>query len=220
MSFLKKIIKKISPFMRDLGFSRSGNHFYIVINELAFCISLEMPTGVVYATTYVMPLYIPCENRYYTYGNRMNYIEGMDVPLLLKSDDETAVNDWCDCFCTYIEQKLIPFYKRVNTPQKLIDYMDNTPLQNTSYIFCSRADVWQLKMFTHFYYGEHEKVRNAAKQYCEEIKKMPFTESVIQDRITDVDKILHMLNCEVIATDFCHSTVHHTQSVLGQPKIM
>lgn len=214
MSFTREIIKKTSSYLCAKGFSCSGRHFYKIANDLAFCVSIEMPSGLVYVTAYVVPLYVPCSYRYYTYGNRLNYIADIQLPILSKTDDLSKIDQWCNLLCQNLDQKIVPFFTQIDSPCKLLNYLDKSQNSSTSYIFCPIADIWRLKMFTYFYVDEYEMLRHAAKQYCKEVKKMPFTESVMQERMTEVEEVLYILDCEETATAYRLSTIENTINVL------
>ena len=71
-----------------------------------------MPSGLVYATFFVMPLYIPAQNRYYTYGNRFHALRRSILLPLSKdaSDDELTV--WCEQLRKDLGKFVFPFLQR------------------------------------------------------------------------------------------------------------
>ena len=205
MDLSLEIARKVAPFLRTNGFARSGKHFCKISNDLAFCISLEMPSGIMYATAYVVPLYVPCECRYYTYGNRLSQIAGINLPILSKTDDEAKIDEWYKLFCVSMEQRIIPFFEGINSPLKMVNYLHKTQPSFTSYIFCPSVDIYRL---------EDDKGRNIVKLYCKDLKKMPFADSVIQARMEEVGIIECMLKCEEKAKEYLMNTVSNTLKVL------
>ena len=57
--------------MKANGFAFKKGVFYRIENDMAFCMNLEMPTGTVYSNCFVLPLYVPTEFCYTTYGTRL-----------------------------------------------------------------------------------------------------------------------------------------------------
>lgn len=71
MTFCERIRKSAQSFMRANGFAFKKSIFCRIENDMAFCMNLEMPTGMVYSNCFVLPLYVPTEFCYMTYGTRL-----------------------------------------------------------------------------------------------------------------------------------------------------
>ena len=213
-NFTKELVNRIAPFMRTNGFSRKGRHFCKITNDLALCFSIEMPSALVYVEAYIVPLYIPCEHRYFTYGNRMNQIDSIKLPVLSKSADADSIENWCQLFCDSVSSNMLPFFQKVDSPHKLLDYMNSSHFSSTSYIFCPIAEICRLKMFTYFYASELEMARNAVIQYCDVLEEMPFTENILQMRKSEAIEILQLLDCEESAATYRANAVANTLKLL------
>lgn len=98
MGIIEKIVNQIRPYMKEKGIAYSKKCYYSVLNDIAFCVQFDAPGGLVYATFFIMPLYIPSQHRYYTYGNRINTLPSSKLPLLSKSaSDEEIQNGVLRC---------------------------------------------------------------------------------------------------------------------------
>ena len=155
MGISKEVIKRIAPFMKIRGFTRSGQtRYYYVANNIAFCVTFETPTGLTYVTAHIMPLYIPCEFIYLTYGNRLNHIRDIKLPLLNKDSDAATIDAWCKLLCRSIDQYIIPFFKKIETADKLLVFSDTYRFSPDSYIACNKLKILRLRMFTFLYVGD------------------------------------------------------------------
>ena len=182
MGISKEINKRIAPFMKSRGFARSGQtNYYYVVNNIAFCVSFETPTGLTYVTAYVMPLYIPCEFRYLTYGNRLDDIGDIKLPLLHKDSDEDTIDTWCKLLCNSIDQYIIPFFKKIETADKLLVFSDNYRFSPDSYIACNKLKILRLRMFTFLYTGDLGNTANVITRYREALGSTSYlTDRAIQ----------------------------------------
>lgn len=93
MGLAAQISAEMKLFMQEWGFRKRGNFFFKIKNDLAFCVYLEQPTGLVYSGFCVMPLYLPAESRYLTYGDRLNAFSPCPVgPLPVDGDTANGLN--------------------------------------------------------------------------------------------------------------------------------
>ena len=183
MEISREIRKRIAPFMKSRGFSRSGQtNYYYIENNIAFCVAFETPTGLTYVTAYVMPLYIPCEFRYLTYGNRLNHIKDIKLPLLNKDSDEDTIDAWCKLLCNSIDQCIIPFFKKIETADKLLAISDNYRFSPDSYIACNELDILRLSMFTFLYVGDLANTASVITRYRETLGST----SYLSDRVIQI----------------------------------
>lgn len=82
MGIASKVNDIIFEFMKSRSFKKRGNLYFNIQNDISFCINLEQPTGLLYCTFSVMPLYMPAQVRYFTYGNRLNSFSLHPIPTL------------------------------------------------------------------------------------------------------------------------------------------
>ena len=195
MTISKEINKRIASFMKSRGFVRSGQtNYHYVVNNIAFCVSFETPTGLTYVTAYIMPLYIPCESRYLSYGNRLNHIEDIKLPLLNKNSDEDTTDAWCKLLCHSLDQYIIPFFKTIETADKLLAFSDNYRFSPDSYIRCSKLNILRLRMFTFLYVGDLVNTSSVIARYREALGSTSYlAHHIIQmyfDEISTLESIM------------------------------
>lgn len=188
MGISKEINKRIAPFMKSRGFARSGQtNYYYVVNNIAFCVSFETPTGLTYVTAYVMPLYIPCEFRYLTYGNRLDGIGDIKLPLINKDSDEDTIDVWCKLLCHSIDECILPFFKKIETADKLLAFTDNYCFSPDSFIACNKLDILRLRMFTFLYVGDFVNAGFVIARYREALGGISYLS----------DRVINMLDEEI-----------------------
>lgn len=200
MSFFKEVAKRITPFMQSKGFSLSGRNYYLISNNIAYCIAFDTPSGLMYVTEYILPLYIPCQCRYYTYGNRLNDIRKIELPLLHKDANAEEIDIWCNLLQRHIEKKIIPYFEKISSAEKLIAYTRRRTHSPTAYLFCHSTEILRLQMFAYLYLGDLVKSANIAARYRDALQKASFfTDSVRQNliaEITTVEKMTYSTSAE------------------------
>ena len=109
MEVIRKIVNQISPYMKSYGYKFSQKCFYRIQNDIAYCVQFDVPSGFVYASFFIMPLYMPCKNRYYTYGNRISSLyNSRSLPLPRAANDE-EIEKWCTFLCSILKIKCFLF---------------------------------------------------------------------------------------------------------------
>lgn len=216
MAISNKIRKRIAPFMKSRGFSRSGqNHYYYVANSIAFCITLETPTGLTYVTAYIMPLYIPCEFRYLTYGNRLNHIKDIKLPLLDKDSDEDTIDAWCKLLCNSIDQYIIPFFKKIETADKLLAFSYTYRFSPDSYIVCNKLDVLRLRMFTFLYVGDPVNTASVITRYREVLGETTYlADHVIQMYYDEINTVESVMQTQESREEFFAQVENNTRKII------
>ena len=217
MRILSKVLKNISPFMKANGFLRSGNSFYYIANDIAYCIALDMPGGSLYVTACVMPLYMPCDCKYYTYGNRLNNHLGYVLPLLKADADREMICDWCNALCQCIQLEVLPFYEQIETPKALARYVEHMSDLNSSFFFCPQVFVERLKMYTYLYLRDYDKTNIAIKRYHDLLISNTFMSSMTQQKFLEECREIQDLvrrNRQDVST-FFRNVLSATQRVLA-----
>ena len=136
MNIFREVSKRITPYMRSKGFNRSGTSYYRIANDIVCCIGFDTPSELLYVTAYIMPLFIPSDHKYYTYGNRLNAIQSIKLPLLSKNDNETVIDTWCRTLCEQIDSQVVPFFTEIDSPDKLLEYINLHICSSTEYFAC------------------------------------------------------------------------------------
>lgn len=212
MSILQKITKQIFPYMNEHGYTLSKKCFYKIHNDIAYCLEFDMPSGLVYATFFVMPLYIPCQNRYYTYGNRVNSLRHSKLLPLSKNALDDELNDWCELLLHYLKRYIFPFYQKIDTPSKLVKIVETKKYLSGPYFLCPPVHISRLQLFSYLYTEDFDKLFPLTKKYPLIIQESThFTEAVLNSCLEENDFIVQLTqNGTQAAKAFCDKTVEDT----------
>lgn len=155
MNLCREVTKRLKPYMRTKGFSLSRRTFCCIRNDIAFCIGFENPTGTLYAWEYIMPLYIPSEFQYLSYGDRMHRF---GLPYLNREDAPEMIDQWCAQLCQLLEETIFPFFEQIDSPQKLLQFIVPEKADDyRTFLFCPEIWMEKLRTYTHAYLqNEHE----------------------------------------------------------------
>ena len=216
MAISKEINKRIAPSMKSRGFTRSGQtRYYYVANNIAFCVTFETPTGLTYVTAYIMPLYIPCEFRYLTYGNRLNHIKHIKLPLLNKDGDEDTIDAWCKLLCRSIDKYIIPFFRKIETADKLLAFSADYRFSPDSYIMCSKLDVLRLRMFTFLYVGDLNKTASVITRYRKALASTSYlAHHIIQMYFDEINMVESIMQEQELREEFFSQVENNTQKII------
>lgn len=212
MTIINKITKQIRPNMKELGFKFSQKCFYRVSNDIACCIQFEKPGSLVYTTFYVMPLYIPCENRYFTYGNRLDRIQKFQLAPLSSSALDTEILNWCDALCDCFDRFIFPLFSQIASPFQLIDLIEGNNPCIMQYFACPNVQIYRLLMFSYFYVSQFEKFLKILEEYRGLIQSSTFFAKTVRDMYFDEIKVLEKLvsSGSQQCYDFCRSTIEES----------
>lgn len=180
MGTIPKIASQIRPYMKENGYTFSKKCYYKIQNDMAFCIQFDMPSGLVYATFFVMPLYIPCQNRYYTYGNRINALSSQ-LSVLTSSASDNEIAKWCVSLCDQLEKIVFPFFQKVSTPLQLVNAIDRKWYSANPLFSCPAIHVARLKLFSYLYTEEFESLLVTIKKYPQVLKESSFLAKSVCD---------------------------------------
>ncbi len=189
MNIINQVIKLVSPYMKSKGFRLSKKNYYYISNDIAYCISLEMPGGLLYVNAYIMPLYLPCKNRYYTYGIRLNnYCKSLFT--LTKNDTDEDICRWCKELCWCIETEILPIYKQIETPNVLVEQVENKSGLVSSILSCPQVFIERLRMFTYLYIGDFLKIDSSIGRYRDLIRSSSFLTSTTRQSLLEESDLL------------------------------
>lgn len=204
MEIIQKIANQIRPYMKESGYTYSKKCFYSVLNDVAFCVQFDAPGGFVYTTCFIMPLYIPCQNRYYTYGYRIN------LPLLSKSATGEEIIKWSALLCDELDKSVFPLFQEITTSKRLVNI-----LESNSYFSCPAISIVRLKLFTYLYTDDLERLSKTIRQYPEIMKRSTFLAKSVCDRYYEemirVEFLLHTTAQE--RRNFCADTIKETRKM-------
>ena len=212
MSIIQKIANQIRPCMNKQGYNFSKKCFYKIHNDIAYCIAFDMPSGLVYATFFVMPLYIPAQNRYYTYGNRVSSLRRSRLLPLSKiaSDDELAA--WCEHLCNDLEKFVFPFFQEIDTPSKLVNAIVKKKYVADRFFLCPPVQVSRLLLFSYLYIEDFDNLYLLTEKFPICIQESTYlSETVRNSYLKENNTIMQLTQSDIqIARAFCAKTVEDT----------
>lgn len=216
MSIVRKVANRISSYMKSKGFEFSGKNYYYIANNIAYCLAFDLPGGLLYVTAYIMPLYVPCENRYYTYGSRLNNIYGIALPPLHKDANPDAIDKWCEMLCQSIDQMVIPLYQQIGTPRKLVEYIEGKTGNSSFFCMCPNVFLERLKMYTYLFLRDCVKANTAMNSYSNLLFNCTFlTEVACKKYLCEIETIRLLLQRnEQDISNFCCDVTRNTKKVL------
>ena len=135
MRFSQRISKELSQSMKKLGFSKKGNRFFKIENDIAFCVDIETPSCLPQVHVYIMPLYIHRDFRYYSYGNRLNYIF-RNVPVISSKCDENEFREWIALVTETIQTQILSYFERIHNPNALLSFLEDENSEYRRFLFC------------------------------------------------------------------------------------
>lgn len=204
MTATQKITNCIRPYMKNHDYQFSKKCFYRIQNDIACCVQFDMPSNLIYATFFVMPLYIPCEHRYYTYGNRISAL-----PLLPRDASDEKIEKWCEALCGELENKIFPFFQRAATPEQLVD-----AVEEKRYLLCPAVYISRLKLFSYLYMEDFAKLLLVLDEYPHVLRNNTFlTESVRGNYMQEAQNVRQLIQkgkqeCRAFCTETIESTIH------------
>lgn len=195
MTITQKIKKYTSVFMSRHGFAEMKRGFFAIRSELALCIDFEKPVGSVYAVCYLMPLFMPAETRYYTYGRRMNEIKEIGLPVLLADAPDAEIERWCTDFEKAMVKTVLPFFDRVDTPEKLSHWLAWSWLDNDQFLKCEKRHFLRIKLYTHLYLNHDRAARQSAKIYRRSLESSSHLTALLKSSLlTELEQTVLLLD--------------------------
>lgn len=216
--FQEEVKKRLSSYMKEKGFRLHNKTYYYIHNDIAYCVTFDQPSVLMYTTVHVIPLYIPTEVKYYTYGNRLNHISDVKLHTLRADSAQTAITDWCKQFFNSMDHFIIPFFRQVDTPQKLLSYVVQAEEgKGTGYICCSRLDLERLRLYTYLYLRDFANAEIAANSYQDVATKctylIPSLREKLQNEAGEIKRLI--LKGSKIVDQYCQQTIDNTRNVIS-----
>lgn len=135
----------IQPFLLEKGFKRRGNMFYRIMDDIAQLVSFDK-ASLIYCACCIMPLYIPNDFIYYTYGSRM--------AARLHADDcadAEKMREWTEQLTCELGDKALPFFTSTDSPKKLL----RLSVGAKKFMHCLPDALAELEAFTRAYLDLH-----------------------------------------------------------------
>lgn len=202
-SVMQEVNKALTPMLRELGFQKKGKHFIRLTEDFAFCVGAECPGSGVYPVFYVIPLFIPTEYPYLTYGNRLNALFPNVKSLVLgKNATEQDINDLAVMVAALVKSDILPFFESVAKPEQMERFLEGEASERTRWLYCPPYEILRLRLYISLKRNQREQVEILLTKYRESIlQDAPFTESVKQMRLEEAARVERLLHEDVEKID-------------------
>lgn len=191
----KRVVSAIAPFLKKKGFSRVNNCFFKTDNDLAYCIELEAPTGTLYTTYYILPLYIPSQYRYFSYGSRLHAHKHATVLSICSDSSDQDVATWQDAFCNDYEHILSPFFDSLTFPHGMLQLIQSDADVSQQYLACTYPEFCRLCFYTFAYIGRKKEAQKAAHAYQVALNACTYlAPAIIQKQSAEIRYVLSLLS--------------------------
>lgn len=150
--------------LKENSFTQQRRWFLRERDGLVQCVAFERPSQIIYPTYCIIPLYMPCTVRYYTYGRRISEVSRYRDASTI---DERALLDALD-------RTVLPLFERLKTPALLLQYLLNDP-KPAAYLSCPPIDLAVLEAYTALFLGEYDRFSRAVQKALRLLEEpMPF----------------------------------------------
>ena len=209
---LRSVKKKLNMALFPMGFHSAGNCYYYIRNDLAFCLSFDQPSGMLYSTFHMIPLYVPCEGRYYTYGNRLNDFPGCPLETLTKTASDQEIDVWVDNLQSALKSFVFPFFQSVDTPEQLLRFINGDIAAVRPFFHCPPDQLDRLRVFTCLRLNDYDNLRRAIKQAYDSLSRASYyIDRVKEERICELSKMEELLSDpDFSGGQFCAGIVAQT----------
>jgi hypothetical protein len=166
---MEKIHKKLRPYMRGKGLMRKGRVYFKIIGDIAYCIGFEFPGHNVHAYFFIVPMYMRYDSMHITYGERINTLFHEKMPVLKKTGTDDEIGTWIETVTGILDTHVLPFFDRIDTPEKLLNFLFDNWEQRKKYIFCPPLETIRLQMYTLLYLHRTHEAKEAIESFRAEL---------------------------------------------------
>lgn len=171
MTFCERIRKSARSFMKANGFALKKGVFYRIENDMAFCVNLEMPTGTVYSNCFVLPLYVPTEFCYMTYGTRLT------VGTAERDGDAENAAELAGEWMSMLSDDIFPHFQTITSPGVFFDQVRHRALFAPHECRIPDVFVQRLRLATAFYEKRYSEIPEICGEYRKVLADAPYLTS-------------------------------------------
>lgn len=193
--------------MKINGFSVQKRCFYCIYNDLAYCVELEMPSNLVYVTCYIIPLYMPTEFRYFTYGMRLKEV------LPIANISTTELEQWCDQLEQCLQRIVFPMFQKAQTPDSFLKLVNEGLFEDAFHI--PEIDVHRLRIFTALYKKDTPVIPKLCDDYENALTNTTYLTDQVKKRLfEEIEKVRDSISRntqenEALTIDIIKKTKQH-----------
>jgi len=157
-------------------------------------------------------LYIPCQNRYYTYGNRINALRHSKLKPLNKDANESEIAKWCDIIYYYLDDFIFPFFEKIANPREIVTIIEENRNLLDCYFACPDVQIYRLQLFSYLYTYDFAKTSEIIKQYQNVVHNSSFLSASVQNYYLQEVEFVGQLIAENVQRihDYCEKTVEES----------
>ena len=154
------IDRYMKPWMKEQGFSRKGRRYFKIIDDIAYCVGCGIG-DLVHTHYYIIPLYIPTDYIYLSYGEEIEHRYRYVLRVLRRTTQE-RVDAWFNGMKEVLLQEVFPFFEQLSSKEKLLDFIAPRP----SDMFSCQGGfrIEKLRVYSYLFLLDRE---NTAKSFLE-----------------------------------------------------
>lgn len=178
--------------MKKYGFKQKGKLYFAIKNNIAFCLEFEKPSHSIYMAYYVIPLYIPHENRCFTYGARTNLESVFMRGHMYRDQRSPDQKDRSENLVSYIEINVIPFFERFGNILRLIQFAESNKAED--YMLCNDISRLRLLFMSYAFIGKHNEALKIAMKYRKQLQNANWlTNAAKEQRVKEIEDICYLI---------------------------
>ena len=209
-SNFKKILSLYNSFFKRYSFSKYSRLFFNCTNNIVKLVSFDCPSSIIYCTYCIMPLYIPSEFIYYSYGrqmkNRIN-IQGKDT-----SDAEIAT--WIEMVEDEIVENAFMFFGEFDSPEKILKF---PTVRLKEHMCCPLDQISLLRAYSFLYCGDFKNAMTAiAESQNLLMSNSTYTQRVRSNKLNELQMLARLVSSgEDTAKAFFQQVIETTSKLLN-----
>lgn len=209
---INNILSYFDSFFRTHNYIKKGKMYYRFSDNIACCILFEQINNTLYCNYCVVPLYIPSNAMYLCYGNRIESLSDQSIQPLIYSQSDDVCISWIKVVLEFIEKRVFPFFKCVDSPDKLNDFLNFGFPSCKKYFSCTPEQYIRLLAFTNFVLGKKEEaVSYVAEAFHQLDVNSTISTTIIEKRKAELQHLLDLLSLSVdIQQEYIQETISNT----------
>ena len=149
---------------------------------------------------------------YLCYGNRIESLSDQSIQPLIYSQSDDVCISWIKVVLEFIEKRVFPFFKCVDSPDKLNDFLNFGFPSCKKYFSCTPEQYIRLLAFTNFVLGKKEEaVSYVAEAFHQLDVNSTISTTIIEKRKAELQHLLDLLSLSVdIQQEYIQETISNT----------
>lgn len=185
-SDMPALYRALTPKLKKLGFQKRGRQYVLLSGDAALGVAADFLGGV-YPVFYVIPLLLPAEHPYLTYGNRLSAMFPEErLRQLNRSSTDRDIELWAQEMTEILRTEILPFFQGVSAPEGMLRFLEGDEKTRKHCFFCPPWEILRLRIGIYIRLKDREKAKSLLGEYRQSIlRDAPFTQSVKQTRLEE-----------------------------------